>query len=296
MEVIFKNPTKQKFSYPTSSPRQLPRKACPREETTIEHMMISMHICNSLNGSHEHWVKTVKKQSSPRAFLALGFSHRRTGSTNTKVGSLQGGVRPRDFLKLICGHSFAKKKKDVNKFCLTHTSACSNVWCYMHTLCSQMLTVVLHFLSGTFCMPPKKTSPPHFVQALFFLSPHHLNSFFVRGLTSMSELNAFPSHVFCNSIKLFSLYWQVFFSFSFSVKRRCSDFAHASPCWAWKSQLENYTLFHEGRASKKGLVICLAMTTASTGQTMRLQTPKACRSRTEQQRMQGNHYLHELRN
>lgn len=37
---------------------------------------------------------------------------------------------------------------------------------------------------------------------------------------------------------------------AFPVKRRCSDFAHASPCWAWKSQLENYTLFHEGRTKE----------------------------------------------
>lgn len=104
----------------------------------------------------------------------------------------------------------------------------------MHALCSQMLTVVLHFLSSTFCMPPKKTSPPHFVQALFFLSPHHLNSFFVRGLTSMSELNAFPSHVFCNSIKLFSLYWQVFFSFSFSSEKKMQWFCSCVPMLSMK--------------------------------------------------------------
>lgn len=104
----------------------------------------------------------------------------------------------------------------------------------MHTLCSQMLTVVLHFLSSTFCMPPKKTSPPHFVQALFFLSPHHLNSFFVKGLTSMSELNAFPSHVFCNSIKLFSLYWQVFFSFSFSSEKKMQWFCSCVPMLSMK--------------------------------------------------------------
>lgn len=64
-----------------------------------------------------------------------------------------------------------------------HTSACSNadVTC-TPSVVSQMLTVVLHFLSSTFLYVPKKTSPPHFAQALSFLSPHHLQSSFVRGL------------------------------------------------------------------------------------------------------------------
>lgn len=135
-------------------------------------------------------------------------------------------MRPRDFLKLICGHSFAKKK-NVNKFCLTHTSACSNVWCYMHALCGQLDAhsgASLPFQYFLYAFKKNLTSP--LCPGTFLFKSPPSSFLFCEGpaLISVSELNAFPSHVFCNSIKLFSLYWQVFFSFSFSSEKKMQWF------------------------------------------------------------------------
>lgn len=161
-----------------------------------------------------------------------------------------------------------------------------------HPMVSQILTVVFHFLSSTF-YTFKKTSPPHFAQALSFLSPHHLHSFFVRGLLQPQCLNWMYFLLMSSATALNYLVYIDRFSslLAFPVEKRRSDFAHVYPCWAWKPQLESYMIFHEGRTSKNGLVICLSVTTASIGQT-RQHTPKACRTRANRQHMQGNHFPH----
>lgn len=131
------------------------------------------------------------------------------------------------------------------------------------------------FLSSAFNIFPGKPSLPwDFPFSVPITFPPLLTEAW-SNLSNWAELLSFPSYVFYNSMKSFSLYCQAFFSFHFSSgKRRCTDFPRGNHDDHAKLS-QKTTHFFMKEEHQRDLVVHLTATTASAAQTQRLNTPTA---------------------
>lgn len=240
-----------------------PLKASPHRQPAAGHTKINLHTYNSQNSNHEAQNENSHETTphsgpcvSPGISSSWFLPPEEKGRTNTKAGFFQS----RNFLKIRHGHSCAQK----DSYMLNAYRCLQQFEFYMHISHGQSDA----HSNALFLFPRKTLLPPPCPEPRNF--PFSVPTAFAPLLKGVwSNLNDRTkyisfSFVFYNNIKSFSPYCQIF-SPSTLVESKYFESTHTVH---EKLSQKATQLF----VKESHLVICLAVTTASTGQVQTIHT------------------------